>query len=238
MKHIVLSFLFLSCLGGCKKDPPILASKILIGNKNSEMEITTFNGPIHIVADASYIDEYRLDIDHDNKPDFWIASEHFTPHDDGLQGFYATIEVWNPHVQIATGTLHDSIFLCSPIQKDSLYHSTSYTIQSGFKCEGNRTSKLQLAVVQSHPTIYSKGDSINTNQNWSMDHFYLTYFDQSFTNQFPRHYNSIFIGNWNQTHLKYIVFKLDKNNEPRYGWILISIDDYNHIQLHEYALQK
>ena len=114
-------------------------------------------------------------------------------------------------------------------------NTTSQTIKS-LKTK-TLNAKLKIALVNSlnFPKTFSYKDLIEEKERWESGEFLMAYYERS-----PRsNLKESIPGTWNAKTDYYLGTRLEKEDASiRYGWIKLSVNDYNFIEVKETALQK
>jgi hypothetical protein len=239
--YLVMFSVLLGLILSCKKEPiePINSDGSLIfGNIPPNFNITTFDSSVSIIAAWHSSASYQFDIDSDGVNDFKLNSV-YSASPGGIDQREASIDVLNSTFQISVSTLLDSIFQCKYIENDTLKSITYYNGIGGYSCSGSNLNSFSRVDTTVCPKIYSIGDTIGNEGNWVSNSVKFSIFNNdNLWVLFPVQNTCIFRGNWNNTNMKYLLFRINNNGQFRYGWLKLSIDEYNHIRFHEYAMQK
>lgn len=114
-------------------------------------------------------------------------------------------------------------------------NTTSQTIKS-LKTK-TLNAKLKIALVNSlnFPKTFSYKDLIEEKERWESGEFLMAYYERSLRNNLQ---DSI-LGTWNAKTDYYLATRLEKENTNiSYGWIKLSVKDYNFLKVKETALQQ
>lgn len=109
-----------------------------------------------------------------------------------------------------------------------------YNNYSNATCPEDGNDTIYAIRNLSYPKIYVKGDTVNFSESWLNEELILSYFDNSIGD---RTSYKILRGNWNNSNMKYILFRIKKTSKSYYGWLKLSVDEHNEISFFEYAYQ-
>ena len=139
----------------------------------------------------------------------------------------------------------DVIHRCFNNINDSTYNYIYYNELSIFNCDdpGIDTIYDESWGQYHYPVIHQYGEKISNNMEWDNGFHILAFRDSS--NYKTSNDGIIYIeswdiirGYWNNLEEKYVLIKKYKAGKDYYGWFKLSIQNYNEILLHEYAIEK
>lgn len=218
-----------------KKKDNSSGSTFVIGNVTDFMVVNTFDTSINIIAPSQDDSQYQFDINDDGIFDFEFLSEHVLS-SGGLNYRESSIQILNETIQISMIEMIDTTHECISILNDtSIIWSFIYNNYANATCQEDGIDSILSIQSLSYPNINSKGDSIYFTESWSSGTQILSYYDNS-NNGISNSYK-ILRGNWNNSNMKYILFRIRKNSRYYYGWLKLSVNDYKEIRFYEYAYE-
>lgn len=236
---LLMAMVFVS---GCKKEScspdtdPV--GPFRIGMDNGAVEVTTFDSTIKIIAPWHDYASENFDVDSDGVQDFQFYSEHsISP--GGLNIQRSKIRVLNSAFQISAIEITDTTHRCTQIENDTIIAYVYYNNNSSYVCDGNSVDSILASAAYPYPVVYSIGDSLTSNIEWTGSDMILAELNMSYSGwAFPYTSWSVIRGNWNGQSMKYILFRKSEQDSVRHGWIQLSVNSSKEIRVYEFAIEK
>ena len=232
----LLTALFFMINGCCKDedepccpDPAQTDTLFIIGRVNEQILVHRFDTPVIISGPWHSGDLFSFDVDGDGKDDFEFNSvSNISP--GGINAEISSIQLLESGFELACAPVVDSLF-----RIDTTING--YTITKYFNNFYQSGSPADLVSVQTvhYPGIYTHGDTISIQEQWSAEDRILSAYDAS---SYDFTYYNIISGIWHDQYEKYILFRKVTSDGFKYGWLCITVTGYKDITFFEYALQK
>jgi len=192
--------------------------------------------------------KYYLDIDNDGHSDFEFCSD-FTMSLGGVGYQESSIRILNSEIEISVREQSDTIHICNEVFFNQQLNITSNRVttfnnQSTFSCPEANTDSVTNINKGYYPQVHKEGESMDSLITWRKENLIFSSYNSS-VYSYPITIDSVYVENysiarglWNNTSLKYLLFRIRISENYSYGWVQISIHDYKEIWLHNYAIQK
>jgi formylglycine-generating enzyme required for sulfatase activity len=209
-------------------DQPAVDNRF-VGKPSTSLIMTRFDSIRIIALDRTTI-YYKIDVDSDKVADFRVSTLYGYS-SGGASTMKTDIKVLADSTDISSVALIDTTYICSYYN-----YPIYYTKSSGYVSRSTSLDTISSIATNYYPKVYAANDTLNENAvQWSNQTLVLSYRNDSGNNYRQNHIEN---GIWNNTHMKYLLFRKIKGGELHYGWIKLSITDHTDITLYQYACQK
>lgn len=238
MRFYFQSLLFVSIafLGSCSKDKTKNDQFIIGSSDAGNVIVRSYNPALTIASNSNGgLKTDTIDLFNDGVKDFVIMAYGF--HWANLR--WSNIVSLNDKVEILSTQIIDTIMLSAQNANPLVnYDSVSYNTYSGFD-SGQLNDVAISTSMDYYPRQFEYGASVYINNSTNVWHntVVLSNYANGIHYSSPNLFHYIRKGNWNNVGVKYLCFKLEQDDQTKYGWIKLEVNYELSVRVLEYAIQ-
>ncbi len=208
-------------------------------SNNLGAEVQQLNPPLVInPGPGEGLKTWEIDLTSDGKDDIELGVGDFVKNEGGFKNSFCF--AWNDSVEFLSALYTDTFFYSTNTQNPLIppgYNRVYYNSFSGFDSFSNN-DEIESIKDQFYVVPFNKGDEIdlgNADLYWVKTSDFSGLVSARSGGTLSTTYEYVGRGFWHGLNDKYLVFRIRKGQEFRYGWILISTTEYSKLEVFEYC---